>query len=156
MRYIASANQRWMAVFNLRTSTELQKATSSYRILHRYDGFLERVRTGNEKSNNGLGQSYMDTLILTSLLVWKWEYLRSPAKNLVHFLQGIWLIGHVGFVICVISYCQCYVMSVIFFWRMQFISKIKPRLTVECGKPFSVFYDLWILTVPWGLTQTLA
>ena len=32
-----------------------------------------------------LGQSYMDTLILTSLLVWKWEYVRSPAKN---FLAG--------------------------------------------------------------------
>ena len=26
--------------------------------------------------------------ILTSLLVWKWEYLRSPAKNLSLFLQG--------------------------------------------------------------------
>jgi len=40
-----------------------------------------------------LGQSYMGTLVLTSLLVW--EYLRSPAKNLVHFLQAIWLIGNV-------------------------------------------------------------
>jgi len=30
-----------------------------------------------------LGQSYMDTLILNSLLVW--EYLRSPAKNLSFF-----------------------------------------------------------------------
>ena len=33
-----------------------------------------------------------DILILTSLLVW--EYLRSPAKNLVYFLQAIWLIGN--------------------------------------------------------------
>jgi hypothetical protein len=35
----------------------------------------------------------MDTLILTSLLVL--EYLRSPAKNLSHFFQAIWLIGNV-------------------------------------------------------------
>ena len=34
-----------------------------------------------------LGQSYMDTLILTSLLVWKWEYLRSPAKNFSIFCR---------------------------------------------------------------------
>ena len=32
-----------------------------------------------------LGQSYMDTLIPTSLLVFSWEYLRSPAKNLSFF-----------------------------------------------------------------------
>ena len=43
-----------------------------------------------------LGQSYMDTLILTSLLVFSWEYLRSPAFRICHFLQGIWLIGNDG------------------------------------------------------------
>ena len=41
-----------------------------------------------------LGQSYMDTLILTSLLVLMGISNRSPAKNLSHFLQGIWLIGN--------------------------------------------------------------
>ena len=41
---------------------------------------------------NILGQSYMDTLILTILLVSGWEYLRSPAFRIGHLLQGIWQI----------------------------------------------------------------
>ena len=35
------------------------------------------------KHGKYLGQSYMDTLIQTSLLVFSWEYLRSPAKNFI-------------------------------------------------------------------------
>ena len=39
-------------------------------------------------------RSILDGYFSPLVFWYEWEYLRSPAKTLLHFLQGIWQIGH--------------------------------------------------------------